>query len=290
MPLTLRVYKQALRLYPAAFRRAFGTDLWQTCRDAYEEASARGSGALALLWLHLGADILRSALPERLHAMRPTLVLAPVLTGIAFFVSLLASLNLYGLEDQNPLTVAAYQASPFLRVSYDGIYLSALVAGVAVCAILAYAIAPANGYVTIGLAMVALLIALGGFGGLLVRSPATFLILFVVFIGLTLVSFLSGRAVAVRLQPRLGPRAAAILGGCVSAGVVLLINMLAVVSHTLVLNPVSHTLYMQGQIAGTHYNALLLVLGGQVLTMLVCLVSILLALRATMPTAPRNAG
>src|SRR6266567_9569375 len=70
----------------------------------------------------------------------PRLWVALVATVTAFVVSLLASLNLYLLEDNNPLTQAAYSASPVLRFSYDGVYLSALVAGVAICAIVGYII------------------------------------------------------------------------------------------------------------------------------------------------------
>jgi len=44
--------------------------------------------------------------------------------------------------------------------------------------------------VTISLIIVALLVVLGGFGGLLNRSPATFLMLFLVFVGLTLIGLI----------------------------------------------------------------------------------------------------
>ena len=60
----------------------------------------------------------------------PRLWLLRTVTLIAFIISLLASLNLYLLEDGNPLTQGAYLASPLLRFSYDGVYLSALAAGV----------------------------------------------------------------------------------------------------------------------------------------------------------------
>src|SRR5262245_26895474 len=130
-PWTLRAYRLLLYAYPPTFRRAFGGEMWQVFRDSYEEASTRGPAALALLWLRVSEDLLRSALPERVHAMRPAVVIAAVTTCITFLVTLLASINLYLLEDNNPLTDAAYAASPLLRLSYDGAYLSALVAAVA---------------------------------------------------------------------------------------------------------------------------------------------------------------
>lgn len=173
---------------------------------------------------------------------RPSLAPATV---IAFVVSLLASLNIYLFEDANPLTRGAYGASPLLRFSYDGVYLSAL-AGIAVCAVAVYTVARADAPVLRGLVAVTALVALGGFGGLLARHRATFLALTLTFAGLVLVGVLVGRAVAVRAQPRLGQQPAAVLGACASTGVALLVNLVVLAPHTLALNPVSHPLYMQG--------------------------------------------
>ncbi len=281
-PWALRAYRLALHAYPAAFRQRFGEEMWQVFRDAYEEARARGPAAMALLWLRASADLLRSALPERIHAMRPAVVIAAVTTCITFVVALLASINLYLLEDSNPLTNEAYAASPLLRFSYDGAYLSALVAAVAVCGVVAYALVPARGPVIGGLAAVALIVVLGGFGGLLVRHPVTFLALFAAFAGLTVVSFLVGQAISARLAARLGQRSALVVGACASTAVALLANVLALVPHTVALNPISHSLYMQGQIPGTHFNSLLIAMGVEVLTVAICAASILVALRSAL--------
>lgn len=205
---------------------------------------------------------------------RPSLAPATV---IAFVVSLLASLNIYLFEDANPLTRGAYGASPLLRFSYDGVYLSALAAAIAVCAVAVYTVARADAPVLRGLVAVTALVALGGFGGLLARHRATFLAL--TFAGLVLVGVLVGRAVAVRAQPRLGQQPAAVLGACASTGVALLVNLVVLAPHTLALNPVSHPLYMQGQIAGTRLNSLLLGMLLELLTIVVCASSIGLALR-----------
>src|SRR5579859_791419 len=210
----------------------------------------------------------------------PRLWIALTTTVIAFVVSLLASINLYLLEDSNPLTQAAYSASPLLRLSYGGAYLSALVAAVAVCAIAAYVIIQADLPVIISLIVVSLLVVLGGFGGLLVRQPLTFLIFFLVFVGLALVSFLSGRAVAAGSRHRLGQRPAIIIGACAGAGIALLVNAVALLLHTLALNPVSHALFMQGQIGGTQLNSLVVALGLELLAMFIYIVSIGFALRS----------
>jgi hypothetical protein len=205
--------------------------------------------------------------------------IALIATILAFAVSLVASLNLYLLEDASQLTQAAYSASPLLRFSYDSIYLSALAAGVVVCAIVVYALVQSELLASIGLVGIALLVVFGGFGGLLVRHPITFLAFCAAFFLLLMISFLGGRTVATRARRFLGQRPAAVLGACASAGGVLFINVTALVLHTLLLNPVNHALYMQGQIEGTHLNFSLISMGVAFLTLIVCVVSLARALR-----------
>ncbi len=216
----------------------------------------------------------------RTQNFTPRLWIAVGATIIAFLASLLASLNLYLLEDSNPLAQAAYSASPVLRLSFDGAYISALAAGVAICAIVVYAGVQANTPAVISLTIIALLVAFAGFGGLLILHPETFLALFLVFMGLALISILSGRALASGLHHRFGQRLAAILGACAGAGIALLVNGVSVIAHTLSLNPVSHSLYMQGQIGGTHYNSLLVFMGVELLTMIIYALSIVFTLRS----------
>jgi len=284
----LRLYRVALYLYPPAFRHAFGDELAQTARDAHEAARAESALSVALLWLTLGADLLRSALPERINTMRPALLIAMALTCIAAVLAVFASLNLYLLEDANPLTTVAFTASPLLRVSYDAAYLSALVAGVGLCAIFAYAVFGAQATVTWGLGALALLVALGGFGGLLARAPLSFLALLASYASLTLLSFLAGWLVAKQVR-RGGQRASAVVGACVGVGVALLVNALALTLHTLALNPVSHPLYMQGQIPGTHLNALLIGMALDGVLLVACVVSLLLATRSLVHARPAAA-
>ncbi len=299
------LYRVALLVYPRAFRRAYGHALTQAfrarSRDAYRQggvgALLRVCGAelcdLAMTAVKEHGDEARAvfnrkntldALDTRTLTDRPRLWGVRAATMIAFVVALLASLNLYLLEDANPLTPVAYGSSPLLRLSYDGVYLSALAAGVAVCAVAGYTVARAGAPVLRGLVVVALLVALGGFGGLLARHPATFLTLALAFAGLVLVSALVGWAVVTRARPRLGRRPATILGACASTGVALLVNLVVLAPHTLALNPVSHPLYMQGQIAGTRLNSLLLGLGLELLAIVVCVSSIAMALRASRPS------
>lgn len=276
----LRFYRLALWAYPASFRRAYGDELAQTFRDMYEEAQASGSTSrMVALWMVALADLLVSASGERISAMRPGIVITASLTGLAFIVSLLATLNLYLLEDQNALTAVAYRASPLLRVSYDAAYLSALVAGALVCGIVARALAP-TGLAAYGIVgAVALLVALGGFGGLLIRAPLAFAALFGAFTVLTVLGLLASAWTSTRLSARLGARPAAIVGACVGAGVAVLVNAAALAPHTIALNPVSHALYMQGMIPGSHLNSLLIGMAAQALVVCLLVVALALTLR-----------
>jgi hypothetical protein len=284
-------YGLFLHAYPSSFRRLYGTRMVHVFRDSCRDALQRqGPGGLILLWLFILSDLVFSACLERwqvlkevtrsmaLNRQNPTfplrLWLAIAATAVAFVVSLVASLNLYLLEDSNPLTEAAYSASPLLRFSYDGVYLTALAAGVAVCSILVYTLKQNETLVVVCLIFVTLLVAFGGFGGLLVHHSDIFLIFASIFFALTLISFLCGRLVATHAGHLLGQRSAAVLGACVGVGCMLLVNVVAIVLHTLLLNPVSHALYMQGQIEGTHVNFSLFAMGLAFLTMITCVLSL----------------
>ncbi len=291
--LARRLYRLALLAYPGAFRRAYGDEMAQVMARAYLAAHRQGVLATLRFWLWLVADLLVSACAERIHAMRPSLAFAVVMTTLTSIGTVVASLQLYLLEDGNPLTNSAYQASPVLRVSYDVAYLSALVVGLGLCAVLASALVggkPIATYLPIGLGVAAILVALGGFGGLLLRAPLGFALLFALFVGLALVCYLLGRLTTSRLLRNASPRVALILGACVSVGVVLLVNAAALVAHTLALNPASHPLFMQGLIPGTHFNALLIAPGIQVAALVLCVISLIVAARTAPSPAPPPVG
>lgn len=290
------LYGLLLHAYPTSFWRVYGSRMARIFRDSCRYAlQRRGLVGLFLLWLSTLTDLVLTACLERWQVskeearsmaldariqnfpLRLWIALAATIT--AFAVSLVASLNLYVLEDSSPLTQAAYSSSPLLRFSYDVIYLSVLAAGVAVCALLGYALVRREALVAGGLVVVGLLVALGGFGGLLVRHLETFLVFSIVFLALTLLSFLAGRTTAARSGRLFGRRPAAVLGASVSVGTMVLVNVVALVLHTLLLNPVSHALYMQGQIGGTHLNFSLIAMGLAFLTMIVCVLSLRHALR-----------
>jgi hypothetical protein len=283
------LYRLILSSYPATFRKEFGERMTRVFAD-HCRVTLQNSGLPALipLWFSTLCDVALSASLERWQAYKekvgtmaslgdirqfpPRLWVALAATLITFLVCLVASLNLYLLEESSPLTAAAYSASPLLRFSYDGVYLSALAAGVAICGIVGYALVQRPLLIATGLILAALLVALGGFGGLLARHAVTFVVFLAVFLALTLGGFLLGWLVMARGGRSLGARPSAVLGACVSAGSLLLINVLALSLHTLSLNPVSHALYMQGQMTGTHLNFLLLIMGVALTTLVACMV------------------
>jgi hypothetical protein len=287
--ISVLVYRFFLYAYPKAFRQSYGERMTRVfadqCRVSLREF---GVAALIPLWFSTCSDLVVAAGSERWQswkekvgsmALQSDTTMFPLrlwaalaATLITFLVCLVASLNLYLLEDGSSLTLAAYSASPLLRFSYDGVYLSALAAGVAVGAIVGYALLPRRLLVTVGIIGLSVMVALGGFGGLLWRHPTTFLVFLLFFGSLTLGSFFLGRVVMSRAERSLEQRPAAILGACVSACSLLLVNVVTLVLHTVSLNPVSHALYMQGQIEGTHLNFSLLITGLALLTLLACVV------------------
>lgn len=280
-----------LHAYPAPFGRMYGSRMTRVFRDSCRNAlQRRGLAGLILLWLSTLSDLVRTAYLERWQVFKEEahsmaldthfqnfslrLWIALAVTVVAFTVSLVASLNLYLLEDTSNLTQAAYSASPLLRFSYDGIYLSTLAAGVAACAIVGYVLVQRESVVIVSLIVVALLVAFGGFGGLLAHHFITFLVFVTVFFALIVISFLCGRAVATHASRRLDHRPAAVMGACVSVGILLLVNVAALILHTLLLNPISHALYMQGQIGGTLLNFSLIAMGLAFLSMIACILSL----------------
>ena len=190
LSLSVRLYRLLLYAYPAGFRQSYAERMVRVfadqCRAAVQD---RGLLALIPLWLSTSCDTAFTAGIERWQAFKEKvgtmsthrdtqsfplrLWAALAATLLAFLVALVASLNLYLLEDSSPFSQAAYSASSLLRYSYDAVYLSALAAGVAICAIVGYSLVQSRILVAGALAAVAIVVALGGFGGLLARDRAS---------------------------------------------------------------------------------------------------------------------
>ncbi len=290
LAISILLYGLLLYAYPAPFRLIYRERLVRVFRDSCRATLEKHGGLFLIpLWGRTCTDLVRTAWLERwqhfmennsaLVASEPSqqlparLWVALIAMLLSLSVELLASLHLYLLEDASPLDQAAYIASPLLRFSYDVIYLSALASGLAVWAVVGYALIRRHLVVTFGSIFLTLLAALGGFGGLLVHHTETFLVFLGLLFILTRGSFLLGSAATARsiYVYNLSSRPAAVLRACARAGVIVLVNLVALVLHTLTLNPVSHALYMQGQIPGTHLNALLIAMVLAFLTGIICM-------------------
>jgi len=88
------VYAALLRLYPAAYRRAFGVQILQTFKDQYRDVSEHGGSVGLPFWLSVVGDEVRNIAKEQIVAVRARrivpmvmLVIGAVLfTGSAIFL------------------------------------------------------------------------------------------------------------------------------------------------------------------------------------------------------------
>lgn len=206
----------------------------------------------------------------------------------AALVAIVASADYYLIEDASPLTPAAYATYPLLRFSFDTIYATALAAGIAALLVLTRAalartespgtVAPQLDLLALPLA---LLLALGGFGGLAIRQPGAFLFLAALLLATVAGLVLVARATARRLRAVGRPaRDAAALGACIAALALLALNLIIAGLHTVALAATAPALYRQTLHAlGPHAHLSELALGNAV-TALALLGALALVVRA----------
>lgn len=206
----------------------------------------------------------------------------------ASLVAIVASADYYLIEDASPLTDAAYAAHTLLRVSFDAIYATALAAGIAALLVLTRAALARTGYLDLAahqldlLALpLALLLALGGFGGLAIRQPGAFLTLAALLLAVVGALVLAARLIARHLRAAGHPAGeAAALGACVAALALLALNLVAAGLHTVALAATAPALYRQTLHAlGSHAHLSELALGNA-LTALALLGALVLVVRA----------
>jgi hypothetical protein len=78
-----RVYRTALALCPAAFRREHGREMARDFDEACAEAAARGDGALWMLRLLMGIDLLRTFGVQWLRSGLPAIAFVSILVPLA---------------------------------------------------------------------------------------------------------------------------------------------------------------------------------------------------------------
>ena len=77
-----RLYEALLRLYPAEFRRRFGSDLADLFSDKYRVASSRGTLALTVFWFRILRDALTTAVAERVSPSQVSPERGPLMEGV----------------------------------------------------------------------------------------------------------------------------------------------------------------------------------------------------------------
>ena len=69
-PFAVRIYAFMLRLYPHAFRQAYGAEILQVFRDSYRDLHASGSRmGISIFWLMMLVDLIQNAWAERWQQM-----------------------------------------------------------------------------------------------------------------------------------------------------------------------------------------------------------------------------
>jgi predicted lysophospholipase L1 biosynthesis ABC-type transport system permease subunit len=79
-----KVYRAALYLYPAAFRREFSTEMTRDFHEATREARRAGRRRdLLTLWAGIGADLARTVVVQWLRTGLPVLLLCSTAAALA---------------------------------------------------------------------------------------------------------------------------------------------------------------------------------------------------------------
>lgn len=70
LSISVRVYRSLLIAYPCTFRRAYAADMTQLFADLVHQSwQCQGRRGLVRLWLHTLADLLTSALDQRVASL-----------------------------------------------------------------------------------------------------------------------------------------------------------------------------------------------------------------------------
>lgn len=311
--LCLRFYALLLALYPRAFRERYGLELWQTARDLAEEYAAQEGIARAGFWLTIYSDTLIAALAERGHIMRHSTWAAWSAFGmtlLAVIVSVGVSLDLYLFEDDTALVLFSHNflsndlVAQLLRYSYDTAYIAALAAGVVGVVAVASTFVPQRiaFWMTIGLAAI---VAVGGFGGLIARYPLNGVETVGGFAALIALCLITRWLVARAIGARWSAQVSAGVSACAGALVALIVETVALVTHTFMLHFVTtlsvsvlygphDTLITQGTIAnGSAAEIINQTIGTSIQAVVVgvCVTLLVLALRQrrSAPSAPSAA-
>ena len=82
-PLDARLYRSALSLCPAGFRREHGDEMAHDFEEARGEAAGQGVGTLCICWLLMAIDLLRTFAVQWLRTGFPAIALVATLVTLA---------------------------------------------------------------------------------------------------------------------------------------------------------------------------------------------------------------
>ena len=180
------------------------------------------------------------------HAPR-RLLPAAVALALAFVAAFVGSLDVYMIEDDNPLGRAAHASNLALSLTYEAVYVTALAALVVVgAAVLRLLLARLGQSEAVDLRLmvpvVAMLVALGAFWGLVYKHPLGFLMVVGSFALLIAGALFVGPKLA-RWLGRGSKEHAIALGPAVGALLALGVNVASLIAHMLLLTSTSRALY-----------------------------------------------
>jgi hypothetical protein len=207
-------------------------------------------------------------------------------TLAAALVAFLGSLDIYLYEDGSPFTHAAYQAAPFLNLSFSLIYVTALaiaVATVVLLARLALTIA-GSAHPGVGNLVAVPLIVFGAplaFWGIALRNPGAFLTLALLLTGgVALAALVTRFAVARLTRMAVGQPAAEALGACAGLVALLLLDGGLALTHLLVMRAASPDLYATTLLGASGVSELAVACG--LMALLSCLAGVAIV-RGSLP-------
>lgn len=193
------------------------------------------------------SEVSVGARQETPHGRVPLATLAVLGASLVVFFN---GVDVYLIEDGNPLARLAYRAAPALNTSFAAIYTTAL--GVGVLAIVAagrFVVArwgmTSMSHAAPLVALVVAVAALAGLWGLAIRHPVTFVLLVAGLAAFVTVALVMGRAIVTWWShgAATGSAAEGVLAVCAAAVLGMSVNVAVSIAHTVIMRIAASALY-----------------------------------------------
>lgn len=207
----------------------------------------------------------------------------------AALVAFLGGVDVYLFEDGSPLAHVAYQAAPFLDLSFTLIYVTALAiaGGAAVLLARLALVVSGSAHPRVGDLIVLPLVAFGtpvAFWGIALRQPGVFLALVLMLAGGVALMLLVTYLATIRMTRRSVARPiAAVLGACAGLLTLLLLYGGLALTHLLVMRAAVPNLYATTLLGGSSVSELAIAIG--LMALVTCLAGFQVA-RSSLSIAP----